>query len=258
MSTRLLGKESLKVARALDLLACICLTQSKAVQAEPLYRQALATYQKLPATEDETVARLMGRLSEALAYQGDSRLAEAEDWIQRALALQRKLFGDNHPDIAYSLFTLASVQHLQGKLAEADDTYRETEKIWRTLQGDERVEMADTLNNLANLLRKEGNLPEAEAKQREALLVQRKVFGDKHKDVAISLLRLGIIQDHRGQPAEAEKSFRQALDIWRYAARPGCYARAARPPQVGRGGDQFNRSGGPAPPAPWQRAPGPG
>src|SRR6266704_6429289 len=124
-------------------------------------------YQKLSAGDDPKMAELMGDLAVGLSYQGDSRLAEAEAWIQKALAMQRKLFGNNHPDIAKSLFTLASVQHLQGKHAEAENTFRETENMWRTLQADERVELAVTLNNMAHVLRVQGKLPEAEAKQRE-------------------------------------------------------------------------------------------
>src|SRR5262249_30071189 len=75
MHRKLLGDENLKVARALNLLGQIRLTQYNFAQAETLLREALAIYRKL---KDEFMeAKVLRQLATLLAAYED-RLVEAE------------------------------------------------------------------------------------------------------------------------------------------------------------------------------------
>src|SRR5436309_1588578 len=58
MNRKLLGNEHVQVARALNLLAQIRLTQYYLADAEALQRQSLAMYKKLSGDESERVAKL--------------------------------------------------------------------------------------------------------------------------------------------------------------------------------------------------------
>ena len=92
--------------------------------------------------------------------------------MREALRIDKKVYGDEHPDVARDLNNIAELlkhqvgllgqtllrQHrelyaLQGKLSEAEPLTRECLKIMRKVHGNEHPLLAGSLNNLAALLR---------------------------------------------------------------------------------------------------------
>ena len=92
----------------------------------------------------------------------EGKLTEAETTQRQALAMQRKLLGEEHPEVAISLNNLALVLRDQGKLAEAEAMLRDALAMQRKLLGDEHPKVAVSLDNLADVLRKQGKLAEAD------------------------------------------------------------------------------------------------
>src|SRR5207237_5811016 len=80
-----------------------------------------------------------------------------ENFHRDALARQRKLFGNEHPDVAASLRHLASVLKKQGKLREAETTYREALLMARKAAANdpsnEPSSLGAVLHHLAEVLR---------------------------------------------------------------------------------------------------------
>ena len=66
-------------------------------------------------------------LASILRNQG--KPADAEPLVREALAIRKKLLGNEHLNVARSLDTLAAVLKEQGKLAEAEATQREAQAI---------------------------------------------------------------------------------------------------------------------------------
>jgi serine/threonine protein kinase/tetratricopeptide (TPR) repeat protein len=144
---------------------------------------------------------------------GEYVKAEAMD--SGALAIRRKLFGKEHPDVATSLSSLASVLLYQGKLAEAEAMNRAALAMRRTLFGNEHELVAVSLHNLATVVHRQGKLAEAEAMHREALAMQRRLFGSERSTVATSLGNLAQVLEAQGKLAEAETMHRDALTMQR-------------------------------------------
>jgi tetratricopeptide (TPR) repeat protein len=58
-----------------------------------------------------------------------NRLAEAEPMYRRALAIDEKSYGPDHPDVATDLNNLAELLRATNRLAEAEPMYRRALEI---------------------------------------------------------------------------------------------------------------------------------
>jgi tetratricopeptide (TPR) repeat protein len=131
--------------------------------------------------------------------------------LREALAMDRKLLGNEHAALQGPLANLAVVLSDQGKLAEAESMSREALAMGRKLLGNEYPNVADSLNNLVLVLIKESKLAEAEPLQREALAMDRKLLGNEHPSVARSLNNLALVLENQGKLPEAEAMDRETL-----------------------------------------------
>ncbi|MCP4655183.1 MAG: tetratricopeptide repeat protein [bacterium] len=153
-----------------------------------------------------TVGRVYGRLA---LY--DS----AEALFEEALALRRKSFGENHPDVAESLADLAWVVHLKGEQERAEALFREALALHRKSLGEEHPHVANDLGNLAWVLQARGDYDAAEKFAREALAMKRRLLGDRDRALAASLSHLAFLLQLKGDADAAEKFARDALAMTR-------------------------------------------
>src|ERR1019366_412307 len=146
------------------------------------------------------------------------KLAEAEAMVREAGAMQEKLFGHEHADVAESLMHLADVLSSESRLVEAEAAYREALAIQRKLFGNEHVEISGSLNNLAKVLMAQGKLVEAEKMFRQALAMSQKLQPD-HPYVAIQRSNLEALLAARKDSAGTEAP-RQGAIIAQKESRP--------------------------------------
>jgi tetratricopeptide (TPR) repeat protein len=198
---KLLGNEHPDVANSLNDLGLFFCGQRKLADAVAAHREALAAL---------------------LRDQGKSTEAEAL-WLE-ALAIRRKLLGDEHPDLADTLHNLASLIRDQGRLAAAQSLYREAVAIRRKRS---HPALPDELVALALALREPSELPEAEALLREALEIQSKPPGNPRSEVVSWLGELSRVLRAQGKLTEAEAVERESLAINK--AETDKKAAAARP-----------------------------
>src|SRR5262249_40239240 len=95
--------------------------------------------------------------------------SEAEARAREALAIRRKIFGNDHPAIAESLTTLANALMDQDKTEEAKANLREALEIRKRRFGAEDPALAETLKSLVAVLLDEHKPAEAEQLLNEAL-----------------------------------------------------------------------------------------
>ena len=100
-----------------------------------------------------------------------NRLAEAEPLLRRALAIDEKSFGPEHPNVANRLNNLAGLLSATNRLAEAEPLFRRALAITEKSFGPEHPNVATGLNNLAELLRNTNRLAEAEPLSRRHLRI---------------------------------------------------------------------------------------
>jgi tetratricopeptide (TPR) repeat protein len=149
----------------------------------------------------------------ALLLKTKALYGEAEPLYRRALNIDEKSFGPEHPAVAIRLNNLASLLQATNRLAEAEPLMRRALAIAEKSFGPEHPHVAIDLNNLAQLLQDTNRLAKAEPLMRRALAIDEKSFGPEHPKVAIRLNNLAQLLQATNRLAEAEPFMRRALAI---------------------------------------------
>ncbi|MEM8717231.1 MAG: toll/interleukin-1 receptor domain-containing protein, partial [Cyanobacteria bacterium P01_G01_bin.4] len=117
--------------------------------------------------ESETTALLLARTGHYLNERTQD--SEAEPLFQDALAMRKRLLGDEHPAVARSLNNLAGLYKDQGRYSEAEPLLQEALVMRKRLLGTEHPAVATSLNNLAALYDDQGRYSDAEPLLLQAL-----------------------------------------------------------------------------------------
>ena len=141
------------------------------------YPEAERYYRKAAAIEDQDPFYLDAH---ATILQKMGQYADAEPLFRRALAIDEKALGKDHPDVASSLNNLALLLYSQGKYGEAEPLYRRALAIREKALGPDHPDVAKSLNNLAALLDSQGKYAATEPLFRRALAIDEKALGKDH------------------------------------------------------------------------------
>jgi tetratricopeptide (TPR) repeat protein len=138
---------------------------------------------------------------------------QAEPLMRRALVIDERSYGLDHPNVAIRLNNLARLLQDTNRLAEAEPLMRRALAIDEQSYGPDHPNLATHLLNLAGLLRVTNRLAEAEPLMRRALAIDEQSVGPDHPNVVISLNNLAQLLQATNRLAEAEPLFRRALRI---------------------------------------------
>jgi tetratricopeptide (TPR) repeat protein len=174
------------------------------------YRAAADSFRKALAlrSEDPVLLSWLGMTLHDLADWSD-----AEQLMRRALDIDEKNYGKEHPKVAIRLNNLAQLLKDTNRLADAEPMMRWALDIDEKSYGKGHPKVAIRLNNLAQLLQATNRLAEAEPMMRRALDIDEKSYGKEHPRVAIRLNNLAQLLKATNRLAEAEPLMRRALDI---------------------------------------------
>jgi len=182
------------------------------------YEQAIGDL----APPDSTAAQTTDPYDERdrLSYLADAqieaqRFSDAEATTLRAIALDRSLLGETHPQTATDILNLASLRATQRRFPEAEQLYREGLASLRSWYGPDHPDVIMESGLLALTLVSQHRDAEAEPILRSTLLAETKIYGPVHERVALTLMSLGDIAVHQGKWSEAEHSYGQSLEIYR-------------------------------------------
>jgi len=138
---------------------------------------------------------------------------EALVLFTRALELEERLLGPDHPTIASALNNLATAQAGHGDHAAAARGLERALAISEQALGPEHPDIATTLNNLAESKRAQGDLVAAHALHTRALALRERSLRPDHPDVTISLNNLADLERIRGDLDRAQALTTRALTI---------------------------------------------
>ncbi len=148
----------------------------------------------------------------ATVYQQLGQYDDALPLQTRALEINRRVLGKEHPVTLRTINDLGALFHAQGKLAEAETYLKEALDTRRRVLGDEHPDTLSSLNAMGYLRDDEGKLDEAERYYREALDRRRRVLGGDHPDTLITINNLGMLLKTQGKLVEAEPYFRESVE----------------------------------------------
>jgi serine/threonine-protein kinase len=153
----------------------------------------------------------LSALATAELYRQHYDLAEADG--RRAVAFDRQLLGESHPQTGEDIVNLASIKASQGDFPAAERLYREGIAIMKGWYGPDHPDVATALSILARILSAEKKDDEAEPILLDALRIQEKVYGPTEERVSFTLNALGEIAVRRKELKSAEADFSRSLAI---------------------------------------------
>jgi CHAT domain-containing protein/tetratricopeptide (TPR) repeat protein len=153
-------------------------------------------------------------------YRDRARYAEAEPLYKRAIAIDEKALGPDHPNVGTALNNLAELYDTQGLYAEAEPLYKRALAIDEKALGPDHPSVGVYLNNLASLYWRQGRYAEAEPLLKRALAIAEKTLGPDHPNVGTHLSNIAELYDAQGRYAEAEPLLKRALAIAEKALGP--------------------------------------
>lgn len=170
------------------------------------------------SSDPELQAKMMSTM--AVTYRGLGLYSRAQALQERAVAIQQRTLGPEHPDTLRSMTTLANILSDEGHDNDAEKLMRQTLELDRKVLGPRNPATLRAVNALAATLYDEGHYPEAGKLFQETLDIQRQVLGPEHQDTIGSMNDLASTFSHEGKEAEAEKLYRQTLEIRRRTLGP--------------------------------------
>ncbi len=251
---KFLGEENRKVADSLVALGLLRKDQGKLDEAEALARQGLAMEQRLRPVSNPDVAGAMVALGEVLEvrakyeearqvleaalklqpqstnatsettenltelanvyfYQGQYDLSEKLN--NQALAIDRRLLGDQNPAVAQELNNLGAIAMNRGDYPGSEGFYRRALAITEAWYGMDHPETAANLTALAQPLTFDNREAEAQGLLERALTIQKRVNGPVNATVATTQNQLGILAFRRKEFDVARGNFSAAMATWK-------------------------------------------
>jgi tetratricopeptide (TPR) repeat protein len=205
------GAASQEFGRSLWALGQLRYRQYRLVDAQQLYNRGLDILESAaaPATD---ISALLDDLAQV--YADEQQWALARQTYQRALEVDQRVLGDEHPRVAMHLHNLAVVAQNMGDLKLAETLYHDAIRRKERAYGVGDPQTADAIENYGLLLQREGRLTEAEPLLRSALAMTLSRYGPGHYNVGYARVSLAMLLHDQGNLAEAESEFRQALAVY--------------------------------------------
>lgn len=142
-----------------------------------------------------------------------ARYAQAEMFHRRALAVQERISGADHPDVALTLAALARTHYYQENYQEIEPLYQRAIALLEVCGGPEDLRLAFPLQGLALFYLEMSRYEEAETYYQRAVDLSIQHLGHDHLDVATALSNFALYYYQRGVYAQAESFYVQALRI---------------------------------------------
>jgi hypothetical protein len=174
----------------------------------------LAPFHERNPLDPARVRHLWDRIASYLQY-GPALYSQATTLYERALALSRDAFGEEHPATLGSMNNLAGTLGAQGDLAGARALEEQALAVRRRVLGEEHPDTLTSMNNLAETLRAQGDLAGARELHKQALAVRRRVLGEEHPDTLSAMNNLALTLGAQGDLAGARALHKQALAVLR-------------------------------------------
>jgi CHAT domain-containing protein/tetratricopeptide (TPR) repeat protein len=226
-----LGKENPITATSLSNLGNVVYLQGKLKEAEAVHRRVLAIREKVLGPEHPDTATSMNNLANVLQEQGKDELlspsearaqaqfnlqvyTETESLFRKALAIQERTLGPDHPATANTLNNLSTYLDRRGRPEEAEPLQRRALAILEKRLGPLHPDTAAMLTTLAVMLDRQGKLTEAEALYRKAVDIARQAGNPRI--LLLNSSRLGYALAKHGRYREALPFYKQAVDTLDY------------------------------------------
>jgi CHAT domain-containing protein/Tfp pilus assembly protein PilF len=142
-----------------------------------------------------------------------NRVPEAEEFYKRALVIDERTRGPNHPDVAVVLNNMSVMYRGVGRYHEAEAAIKRAITIQERARGRDDAEVARGMNNLGRIYALQNRSAEAEELYKRALAIRERKLGANHPYTASTLFFLAELYSLQDRFGEAEGLLKRALVI---------------------------------------------
>ncbi len=229
MHEKELGPEHPTTLATLTNLGNVMLLQGKFKEAEQVFRRVLAAREKVLGPEHPDTAVSLNNVANALFEQfkqdemnappsrrmrgigtNAQQTSETETLYRRALAIQEKHLGPDHPSVAATLNNLAVLLAGRGRYQDAEPLHQRALAIAEKTLGPNHLDTASMLTTLAITYDREGKSVEAEALYARAVAIARDA--KVPRNLLINASSMGYSLARRGRLRDALPYYREAVD----------------------------------------------
>jgi tetratricopeptide (TPR) repeat protein len=195
-------------------------TWSRARRLDAIGAELIANNENLPVDSDLVAARLMGNLAAFRQTAPMVAYAEAQLFVQHALAITENAAGADL-ETATNLNALGFLLRMQDDRISALPYLVRAVAIREARLGSDHPETALSLNNLGCLLQDKGDLAEARLCYERALAINEKTLDPEHPYTANSLNNLGCLLLAQKDDTSAQPYLQRAISIYEKALGAG-------------------------------------
>jgi CHAT domain-containing protein/Tfp pilus assembly protein PilF len=204
---RLLFEAHVANAKAIELV-----TAGKYVEAVPLDARAFEIAEKYFSGDDARLGVFLNSHGYLQRQQGN--YPASDQTLQRALALNEKALGREHPQTVDSMRNLGLLYRSMNDYAKADKMFRDVLALTGKTLGQEHPRVVQDLINLETVLSAMGDQKQGELVLQRALTLAEKHFEPDSLTIANVLNNLGTDAIDERDYARAEPLIRQVLAIY--------------------------------------------
>jgi CHAT domain-containing protein/Tfp pilus assembly protein PilF len=225
-----LGADHPTTLATLTNLGNVMLLQGKFKEAEQVFRRVLAAREKVLGPDHPDVAVSLNNVANSLFEQSKQdelsaaparrlrgaseamqrQTSETENLYRRALAIQERQLGPNHPSVAATLNNLAVLLAGRGRYADAEPMHKRALAIAEKSLGPNHLDTAAMLTALAITYDRQSRNGDAEALYARAVEIAREARVPRN--LLINASSLGYSLARRGRLREALPYYREAVD----------------------------------------------
>jgi eukaryotic-like serine/threonine-protein kinase len=190
-------------------------THGKKVTIDEILDRAAAAVGASFAKSPEVEVGIREILGRSFVRLGNHKAAREQ--LVAAIALRKKLGGDEQAETLISQNDLVEILHWEGKIGEAEKLLRETLETAKRVHGEKHPVSMATLNNLAAQLWRQKRIAEAEPLTRRAYELHQEISGPDDHNTLVALSNLGVQIFDQGRVVEAEPLMLDALNRFQRA-----------------------------------------
>ena len=225
------GKNDSTYARALEVLGTCYYYLGEYDRCDTLFEEILRIRTGVFDLGDFRIINVIFRLGQI--YSRQVKLAKAEEYLTKAIALWEKYFGVDYKKYGTALGELGELYLIEGDFSKAEEYCRRWVKISGNLLGENHPNYGSAVKNLATLYCRHADWEKARLQFQKALEIFESNYGPIHPVVARCLMGLGDIAVKQRRFDMAGDYYDRALKIRRgffmdfHPEIAECYARIA-------------------------------
>jgi tetratricopeptide (TPR) repeat protein len=118
---------------------------------------------------------------------------DAQEQVERALELRRRVLGDRSGETLESATELGLLYRRSGKYKEAEALFASVVDTSLETRGEMHADTLSIMDTLAGLYREQGKYAQAEPLLNRVLGLKRKVHGEEHPETLTTINSLGLV-----------------------------------------------------------------